>query len=164
MLLRIAGKEKSYIFAKDSKLKSLQMNNRDAHTVLIEYNIKPSPQRMAIMEYLLNSNTHPTIDEMYNCLIKSMPTLSKTTIYNTLKLFIENGAAQMLTINEKTSCYDADTTPHAHFICEKCNKVLDLYYDIEDIVPKSENMHGHMIKSMQVYYRGICKDCKTKIN
>lgn len=116
------------------------------------------------MQYLLSHRTHPTIDEIYNSLVKSMPTLSKTTIYNTLKLFIENGAAQMLTINEKTSCYDADTSPHAHFICEHCNKVVDLYYDTEDIFPKSENMHGHMIKSMQVYYRGICKNCKDSVN
>lgn len=141
-----------------------QMDKINPYKKLMEYNIKPSPQRMAIMEYLLNSCNHPTIDEIYSCLIKSMPTLSKTTIYNTLKLFIENGAAQMLTINEKTSCYDADTSLHAHFICEKCNRVLDLYYGVEDILPKSESMHGHIIKSMQVYYRGICKDCKTKVN
>ena len=134
-----------------------------AYDILTGHDIKPSPQRLAIMDYLMHSCTHPTIDEMHTSLVRQMPTLSKTTIYNTLRTFVEHGAAQMLTINEKTTCYDADTEPHAHFICERCNKVIDLYHGTEDIFPKCETMHGHLIKSMQVYYKGICKDCKTKL-
>ncbi len=135
-----------------------------AYDILAKHNIKASPQRLAIMEYLLENRTHPTIDEMHTALVARMPTLSKTTIYNTLRVFVENGAALMLTINEKMTCYDADTQPHAHFICEKCNKVVDLYYGTDELFPKSDTMHGHLVKSMQVYYRGTCKECKTKIN
>ena len=138
--------------------------NESAYDILTRHNIKPSLQRLAIMEYLMSSCTHPTIDEMYTFLVRQLPTLSKTTIYNTLRTFVDNGAAQMLTINEKTTCYDADTEPHAHFICERCNKVIDLYHGTEDIIPKCDTMHGHMIKSVQVYYKGICKDCKQQIN
>ena len=123
--------------------------NESAYDILTHHHIKPSPQRLAIMEYLMSSCTHPTIDEMYTCLVRQLPTLSKTTIYNTLRTFVDNGAAQMLTINEKTTCYDADT---------------DLYHGTEDIIPKCDTMHGHLIKSVQVYYKGICKDCKQQIN
>lgn len=133
------------------------MNN--AFETLSRYNIKPSPQRMAIMTYLLEHKTHPTIEEIYKFLSPDMPTLSKTTIYNTLKLFVENGAASMLTINEKTTCYDYDTSPHAHFICKKCNKVTDLFYGVENMIPSRQEIEGNRIVDMQVYYRGICKDC-----
>lgn len=133
------------------------MNN--AFETLSRYNIKPSPQRMAIMTYLLEHKTHPTIEEIYKSLSPDMPTLSKTTIYNTLKLFVENGAANMLTINEKTTCYDYDTSPHAHFICKKCNKVTDLFYGVENMIPSRQEIEGNRIVDMQVYYRGICKDC-----
>lgn len=133
------------------------MNN--AFETLSRYNIKPSPQRMAIMTYLLEHKTHPTIEEIYKSLSPDMPTLSKTTIYNTLKLFVENGAASMLTINEKTTCYDYDTSPHAHFICKKCNKVTDLFYGVENMIPSKQEIEGNRIVNMQVYYRGICKDC-----
>lgn len=133
------------------------MNN--AFETLSRYNIKPSPQRMAIMTYLLEHKTHPTIEEIYKSLSPDMPTLSKTTIYNTLKLFVENGAASMLTINEKTTCYDYDTSPHAHFICKKCNKVTDLFYGVENMIPSRQEIEGNRIVDMQVYYRGICKDC-----
>ena len=131
----------------------------NAFETLSRYNIKPPPQRMAIMTYLLEHKTHPTIEEIYKSLSPDMPTLSKTTIYNTLKLFVENGAASMLTINEKTTCYDYDTSPHAHFICKKCNKVTDLFYGVENMIPSKQEIEDNRIVDMQVYYRGICKDC-----
>ena len=84
------------------------------------HNIKPSVQRIAIMNYLMEHHTHPTVDEIYTALSPSIPTLSKTTVYNTLKLLSEQGAAQTLTIDERNTCYDADTNPHAHFLCKRC--------------------------------------------
>lgn len=68
---------------------------------LLDHNIKPSVQRIAIMQYLMEYPVHPSADDIYTALSPSMPTLSKTTVYNTLKLFSEQGAAQMLTIDEK---------------------------------------------------------------
>ena len=65
----------------------------------------------------------------------------------------------MLTINEKTTCYDYDTSPHAHFICKKCNKVTDLFYGVENMIPSKQEIEDNRIVDMQVYYRGICKDC-----
>ena len=66
---------------------------------LLEHNIKPSMQRIAIMEYLMEHPIHPSADDIYTALSPSMPTLSKTTVYNTLKLFSEQGAALMLPIS-----------------------------------------------------------------
>ena len=86
---------------------------------LIGYNIKPSVQRIAVMDYLLKHRTHPSVEEIYSALSGDMPTLSKTTVYNTLKLFAEQGAAQMLTIDEKNVCFDGDTSLHAHFLCKR---------------------------------------------
>mgnify|MGYP000565030315 CR=1 FL=1 len=91
---------------------------------LQNHNIKPSVQRIAIMTYLMEHRTHPTVDEIYTALAPSIPTLSKTTVYNTLKLLSEQGAAQTLTIDERNTCYDADTTPHAHFLCKHCGKYM----------------------------------------
>lgn len=61
------------------------------------HNIKPSVQRIAIMKYLMEHRTHPTVDEIYTALSPTIPTLSKTTVYNTLKILSEQGAAQTLT-------------------------------------------------------------------
>ena len=55
---------------------------------LLKYDIKPSVQRMVIMDYLMSHRIHPSADEIYNALYPTIPTLSKTTIYNTMKLFV----------------------------------------------------------------------------
>ena len=93
---------------------------------LLEHNIKPSMQRIAIMEYLMEHPIHPSADDIYTALSPSMPTLSKTTVYNTLKLFSEQGAALMLTIDEKNTNFDADTSVHSHFLCKRCGHIYDL--------------------------------------
>lgn len=126
---------------------------------LLEYNIKPSMQRIAIMEYLMEHRTHPSADEIYTELSPSMPTLSKTTVYNTLKLFSEQGAALMLTIDERNANFDADTSQHAHFLCKQCGKIYDLPFSKEVKTVEGLQMDGHEVREMHYYYKGVCKEC-----
>ena len=99
---------------------------QDLHRYLMEYGIRPSLQRLAIMEYLVTHPTHPTADEIHTALSPSMPTLSKTTVYNTLKLLAAHRAILLLDIDERNSRFDGDVSPHAHFRCRNCGAVYDL--------------------------------------
>ena len=129
---------------------------------LIGYNIKPSVQRIAVMDYLLKHRTHPSVEEIYSALSGDMPTLSKTTVYNTLKLFAEQGAAQMLTINEKNVCFDGDTSLHAHFLCKRCGKIYDLPISEPMKETLESNIEGHSVDELHYYYKGTCKNCLEK--
>ena len=108
------------------------MVNKEALDTLQNYGIHPSVQRIAIMDYLLKNHTHPTVDEVYVALCKVIPTLSKTTVYNTLRLFSEHGAALMLTIDE--------TLPES----------------LKDFLPKGSDFK---VDEAHVYYKGVCKAC-----
>ena len=125
----------------------------NVYEYLLSYNIKPSVQRIAIMDYLLKHHTHPCIDEIYLALCKDIPTLSKTTVYNTLKLFIEHGAARMLTIDERNACFDGDTSMHAHFQCKTESEEADLLHK-----------DGFQIEEIHHYYKGICPECLNEKN
>jgi Fur family ferric uptake transcriptional regulator/Fur family peroxide stress response transcriptional regulator len=133
---------------------------------LLQYGIKPSQQRIALMQYLMESKEHPSADMIYTALSPSMPTLSRTTVYNTLKLLSEQGAIFALNIDGKNVRYDADINTHAHFQCKQCGQVYDL--------PKKFALFGgrmylrffnglHITES-QVYCKGYCKDCMKTIN
>lgn len=126
---------------------------------LLEHNIKPSMQRIAIMDYLMKHYTHPSVDEVYTALVSSMPTLSKTTVYNTLKLFAEQGAATMLTIDERNVNFDADTSEHAHFLCKRCGHIYDLKTPGGMKKVEELEMDGHHVSEIHYYYKGICKNC-----
>ena len=131
---------------------------------LTEYGIKPSVQRIVIMEYLMTHRTHPTADEVYTALCDSIPTLSKTTVYNTLKLFAQQKAALMLTINDNLVRFDGDTSLHSHFLCRRCGRVHDLPYSGKKREARELQIEGHAVEEIHHYYKGICKECKEKEN
>lgn len=136
----------------------------NVYEYLLSYNIKPSVQRIAIMDYLLKHRTHPCIDEIYLALCKDIPTLSKTTVYNTLKLFIEHGAARMLTIDERNACFDGDTSVHAHFQCKNCGKIYDIPIQSESKERETLQKDGFQIEETHRYYKGICPNCNHTEN
>ncbi len=133
----------------------------ETHRYLQEFDIKPSVQRTAIMDYLITHKTHPTVDEIYMSLSPEMPTLSKTTVYNTLNLFVEKGAALMLVIDEKNARYDADITGHAHFICKNCGKVHDIF-NLNPEYFRLPDLPQFNIDLVEISYKGICKECNDQ--
>lgn len=136
--------------------------NMDANNVLdylYRHDIKPSMQRMAVMSYLMEHRTHPTADEIYNALHTEMPTLSKTTVYNTLKVLTDKGAALQLTIDEKNCCFDADVTPHAHFLCTHCGRVYDMALSNKTLCKDAIIPKNFRVDEAQLYFRGCCPEC-----
>jgi Fe2+ or Zn2+ uptake regulation protein len=132
--------------------------------ILSGYGIRPSLQRMAVMEYLMTHRTHPTADEIYSALAPRIPTLSRTTVYNTLSMLVGRGAVLALDLEAGQRHYDGDTLPHAHFICTRCGKILD-------IVPEAEGWRGLLtaapppsgvsVTAVQLSYKGLCAECHT---
>lgn len=117
--------------------------------------IKPSYQRIKILEYLVINRNHPTVDMIYQELVNEIPTLSKTTVYNTLKLFIKKKIVSLVSIEENETRYDADTTFHGHFKCRKCNEV----YDIKSEMPVLEELDDFKVEEYHLYLKGVCKKC-----
>ena len=73
------------------------MQEKEVYDYLTAHGVKASVQRVAVMQYLLQQMGHPTVDEIYQALVDHIPTLSKTTVYNTLRLLMEHGVVRMLT-------------------------------------------------------------------
>ena len=128
---------------------------------LQEHGIRPSEQRIVIMEYLLSHRTHPTVDAIYKALSPKMPTLSRTTVYNTLKLLEESKTILELSIDKRNSHYDGDTSQHSHFLCRECGKKIDI--PEQSITMACESYEtSYIIEETEIYYRGLCGDCIAK--
>ena len=100
------------------------------------YSIRPSAHRLAIYRYLDEKRNHPTAEMIYQALAPENPTLSRTTVYNTLKTFAEHTAVQEVIIEDGEMRYDADITPHAHFKCKVCGCVHDFFLRRINICPQ----------------------------
>jgi len=130
-----------------------------SHNYLRQFSIKPSVQRSAVMDFLLKNRIHPTIDEIYSALSPTMPTLSKTTVYNTLDLFVERGAVRALAIDERNSRYDVDISAHGHFMCNVCGKVHDIF-NLDSRMFTIPDSNDFKINSVEISYFGICSKCQ----
>ena len=126
---------------------------------LVKNNIKPSFPRLKVFEYLVTHPTHPTVDDIYRVLAEEMPTLSKTTIYNTLDLFLRANITRVVTIDGNELRYDVDITDHGHFKCDHCNTIYE--FDIHADALAASDLDGFTIREKNVYYRGICPNCLT---
>lgn len=130
----------------------------------MQHEVKPSVQRMAVMEYMIKHHNHPSVDEIYTSLHPKFPTLSRTTVYNTLKLFVEHGVVKMLTIDERNACFDEDTSEHAHFFCQKCGKIFDMPLQGGVSTLLKQTVDGNEILELHQYFKGICKNCREHLD
>lgn len=123
--------------------------------ILLDNGIRPSITRIKILEYLRSVCTHPTVDDVYVKLHPGLPTLSRTTVYNTLKLLAEKGIVKALTIDDTHIRYDGCTDFHGHFMCSECGKV----YDFAVSEGTESGLDGFEVSTKEVFYSGKCKNC-----
>jgi len=124
---------------------------------LVKHNIKPSFQRIKILESLIKYNDHPTADEVYNKVLEEIPTLSKSTVYNTINVFIEANILKGVYIEENELRYDAMTFSHGHFKCKQCDRIYDFEIDVDKIY--NDSLNQFQIQEKDVYFKGLCSEC-----
>ncbi len=129
--------------------------------ILRSYDINPSYTRLLIYQYLKEVRSHPTAEEIYRAILGTLPTLSKTTVYNTLHLFTEKHLATMIMMDENETRYDLITKPHAHFKCMNCSKIFDVA--IEPPAIDAAFLKDYIVEDAQLLYRGFCPECKKTL-
>ncbi len=121
--------------------------------------IKQTPQRLAIIEYLNDNRIHPSASDVYKAVSEKFPTMSFATVYNTLEKLKEKGLVIELSIDMGKKRFDSDLRPHHHLICVKCREIFDVFSDFNLELPKEE-FDGFDIIGNHVDFYGICKECK----
>ncbi|WP_425448422.1 Fur family transcriptional regulator [Dethiothermospora halolimnae] len=122
--------------------------------------LRPSHQRIKILEYLTNNPCHPTAEKILSEMKKELPTLSKSTVYKTLNAFVEAQMLREITIENNEVRYEYNLIDHGHFKCEKCGLVYDFKIDFD--ILQFEELKGFKINDKNIYFKGVCKNCLTK--
>jgi len=121
---------------------------------------KYSRQRELILNYLKNTTSHPTAEQIYADLKPENPALSLSTVYRNLNLLAEYGVIQKLSIGENGDRFDADVRDHNHFFCSCCNQVTDVFTALLNHDALAEAMgDGCAIDQHQLYLYGVCGAC-----
>lgn len=135
----------------------MKLNFEELTKELKNKNIRLSHHRLKVLEFLNDNRIHPTADQIYIELHKELPTLSKTTIYNSLNALIDVGLVKVVTIENNETRYDIVTDDHGHFKCESCGKIYDFKINLSNFL--SEDLDEFRINNKDIYFKGICPDC-----
>jgi len=126
---------------------------KDAISVLRQCDIQPTPQRIAVVECVLKSQSHPTADDVLISARKKCPTVSRATVYNTLNLLVEKGLIGMQTIREGAVVFDPNVHKHHHFVDDETGVIYDIPWDQLEVKGK-EKLNDFEIEEFQVIMRG----------
>ena len=137
--------------------------NQEFIETLRKNGYKATPQRIAIFEILKNKD-HPSAEEIYESLKKKYPSISLTTVYQTLHLFSELGIINELGFSDDRSRFDTNTHPHVNIICPICGKIRDLEDEsVLELWKKLEKKLGKTPIKHRFDVYVICDTCEKKI-
>jgi len=120
---------------------------------LTAHGIQPSAQRVAVATFVLGTDRHPSAEQVWAEARRTLPQVSRATVYNTLNLFVRKGLLRQLVMAEGRVVFDARTEAHHHFIDEISGRIYDVPWDslrVSDI----ETLEGFQVDEYQVVMRG----------
>ncbi len=133
----------------------------DYYQVLRDAGLTPSVQRVAILAWLVEHPEHPTAECIYNALRHRLLKLSRATVYNTVRTFVDRGLVSKVYIEEYELRYDANVAAHAHFKCKVCGAVMDLGDVPHDLAQTVALPDGYRSDALAVTLWGCCPACQA---
>jgi Fe2+ or Zn2+ uptake regulation protein len=132
----------------------------DAIQILSQNGVRPTPQRIAVIDFVLATDAHPTADEAFAKVRESCPTISRATVYNTLNLLVCKGMLKAQVLREGTVVFDPHIEAHHHFIDDETGRIYDVPWDAVTVKEESP-LRGFEVREYQVVMRGKAKPRRT---
>ncbi|MGN6184749.1 MAG: Fur family transcriptional regulator [Thermoanaerobaculia bacterium] len=128
----------------------------DLGTILRQHGIQPSAQRVAVADYVLHTDEHPSADLVFRRVREKFPWISRATVYNTLNLFADKGLLRRLTIAEDSVIFDCRIETHHHFIDEQTGAIHDVPWNLVQVC-NIDSLDEFDVHDYQVVMRGTRK-------
>jgi Fe2+ or Zn2+ uptake regulation protein len=123
--------------------------------------LRSTPQRYAVMEFLMEQSGHPTAAEIFEAVNRLDPRSSRATTYNNLRDLVEAGLVREVAAEGRAARFDAKGMRHHHFICDRCGNVEDLeWYDVPK--PASRSLGKRVLRECELIFRGLCATCAPR--
>jgi Fur family iron response transcriptional regulator len=125
----------------------------DTAETLRFHGVQPSAQRVAVAEYVLHTEEHPSADQVWTRVRKTFPMLSRATVYNTLNLFVRKRLLRELVLAQGRIVFDPKLEPHHHFIDDTTGVIHDVPWESVE-VSRVQGLKGFKVREYQVVMRG----------
>jgi Fur family peroxide stress response transcriptional regulator len=123
--------------------------------------LRCTPQRYAVMSFLMECNRHPTATEIFEAVNRADPRSSRATTYNNLRDLVQAGLVREVAVEGRAARFDAKGMPHHHFICDRCGNVEDMeWYDVPP--PGRSSLGKRIVRECELIFRGLCTKCAPR--
>jgi Fur family transcriptional regulator, peroxide stress response regulator len=120
--------------------------------------LRSTPQRYAVMAFLMEHAGHPTAAEIFEAVNRVDPRSSRATTYNNLRDLVQAGLVREVAVEGRAARFDAKGVRHHHFICDRCGKVEDMeWYNVPE--PASGSLGKRILRECELIFRGLCTKC-----
>jgi Fur family transcriptional regulator, peroxide stress response regulator len=123
--------------------------------------LRCTPQRYAVMVFLMECKRHPTAAEIFKAVNRVDPRSSRATTYNNLRDLVQAGLVREVAVEGRAARFDAKGTPHHHFICDRCGNVEDMEW-FEVPRPASRLLGKRLFRESELIFRGLCTKCAPR--
>jgi len=125
---------------------------------LQESGLRCTPQRYAVIEFLLKHPSHPTAAEIFAAVNRVDPRCSRATTYNNLRDLVQAGLVREVAVEGRAARFDAKGVRHYHFVCDRCGEVEDVgWYDLA--LPAAGSLGKRVLRESELIFRGLCEKC-----
>jgi Fur family transcriptional regulator, peroxide stress response regulator len=137
------------------------MDSAAIKRTLEDSGLRCTPQRYAVMAFLIEHTGHPTAAEIFEVVNRVDPRSSRATTYNNLRDLVQAGLVREVAVEGRSARFDAKGVRHHHFICDRCGNVEDLeWYDVRR--PRSGSLGKRILRECELIFRGLCTKCAPR--
>ena len=123
--------------------------------------LRCTPQRYAVMAFLMEHNSHPTATEIFEAVNQVHPRSSRATTYNNLRDLVLAGLVREVAVEGRAARFDAKGMRHHHFICDRCGSIEDMeWYGLPR--PASRSLGKRILRECELIFRGLCTKCARR--
>ena len=120
--------------------------------------LRCTPQRYAVMAFLMGQASHPTAAEIFEAVNRADPRCSRATTYNNLRDLVQAGLVREVAVEGRAARFDAKGMRHHHFVCDRCGAVEDMeWYDVPR--PAADSLGKRILRQSELIFRGLCAKC-----
>ena len=133
------------------------MTSQELAAAITAKGLRPTQQRIAVYDYLLQHPIHPSADTIYTSISATYPTFSRTTIYNSLYALARAGLIRTINIDAEEQRFDGNPRDHGHFRCRVCGEIFD--FDVDEDSMRLQHPAGFSVESQDLFLTGLCPGC-----
>lgn len=135
------------------------------NNLLKRYGLKITKGRLAILKVLTKAKQSISAETIFEQCIRDGVEINLSTVYRAVELFEKKGIVDKFALNDGIFTYKLKGEEHKHLLqCSICNKEVEVPCPMKQVEEVVQNETGFTLTEHNLVMKGVCKECKKKMD